>query len=69
MGEVMVTGDDAVALNRLVTNDLEDCGRPGLFTAMCLPTGGIVDDLVIYRFTRQRLLICCNAANRQKDFA
>ncbi|MGC6417285.1 MAG: glycine cleavage system aminomethyltransferase GcvT [Bradymonadia bacterium] len=71
MGEVMVTGDDAVAaLNRLVTNDLERIADgQACYTAMCLPTGGIVDDLVIYRFSRQRLLICCNAANREKDFA
>lgn len=70
MGEVIVTGDDAVgAVNRLITNNLERIADgQAVYTAMCLPTGGIVDDLVIYRFSRQRVLIVCNAANRTKDF-
>ncbi len=71
MGEIDVRGPDAVAaVNRLVTNDLEAIADgQAAYTAMCLPTGGIVDDLVVYRFSRERVFICCNAANRQKDFA
>ncbi|MBV71245.1 MAG: glycine cleavage system protein T [Myxococcales bacterium] len=71
MGEIDVTGENAVhALNRLVTNDLTRINDgQACYTAMCLPSGGIVDDLVIYRYSEQRLLICCNAANREKDYA
>lgn len=70
MGEIEITGDDALgATNRLVTNDLERIvDGQACYTAMCLPSGGIVDDLVIYRYSRQRILICCNASNRTKDF-
>ncbi len=71
MGEIEIVGDDAVgALNRLVTNDLEKISDgQACYTAMCYPHGGIVDDLVIYRYGRESVLICCNASNRAKDFA
>ena len=71
MGEIDVRGDDAVAaVNGLITNDLEAVADgQACYTAMCTPTGGIVDDLVVYRFSRQRVFICCNAGNREKDFA
>ena len=71
MGEVEVSGEDAVgALNRLVTNNLEAIADgQACYTAMCYPHGGIVDDLVVYRRSRQSVLICCNASNRERDFA
>ncbi|MCA9540307.1 MAG: glycine cleavage system aminomethyltransferase GcvT [Myxococcales bacterium] len=71
MGEIEIEGDDAVgAFNRLITNDLEAIADgQACYTAMCQPDGGIVDDLVVYRFSRQHVLVCCNASNRDKDFA
>lgn len=71
MGEIDVRGPDAVAaFNRLITNDLEAIADgQALYSPMCQPDGGIVDDLVIYRFSRERIFICCNASNRAKDFA
>ncbi|MCB9524407.1 MAG: glycine cleavage system aminomethyltransferase GcvT [Myxococcales bacterium] len=71
MGEVEVLGDDAVAaFNRLITNDLEAIpDGQALYTAMCTPAGGIVDDLIVYRLSRQRVFVCVNASNRAKDFA
>ncbi len=71
MGEVIVTGEDAVAaVNTLITNDLEKIADgQACYTAMCMPNGGIVDDLVVYRMSRQKVLICVNASNREKDFA
>jgi aminomethyltransferase len=71
MGEVELTGPRALEVaNDLVTNDvgrLVDGGA--LYTAMCHPHGGIVDDLIVYRLGPERVFICVNAANRQKDFA
>ena len=70
MGEVIVTGDDAVAaVNTLITNDLENIADgQACYTAMCMPNGGIVADLVVYRINRTEVLICVNASNRDKDF-
>lgn len=70
MGEVEVRGPKALeAVNQLITNDLEKAkDGQALYTAMCREDGGIVDDLVVYRFSREHIFICVNAANRDKDF-
>jgi aminomethyltransferase len=71
MGEVEFTGPRALeTVNRIITNDLEriEDGQ-ALYTVMCKPEGGIIDDLVVYRFGPERIIICVNAANRAKDFA
>lgn len=70
MGEVEVRGPKALAaVNRLITNDLERASNgQALYTAMCRSDGGIVDDLVVYRFSPEHIFICVNAANRDKDF-
>lgn len=71
MGEVEVTGADALsAVNRLITNDLSVAqDGQAQYTAMCREDGGIIDDLVVYRFSEERVLICVNASNREKDAA
>ncbi len=70
MGRTWAEGPDTEKfLNYLVTNDvdkLEPYG--GLYTVMCMPTGGIVDDLILYKFTPEKYLVVYNASNRDKDF-
>lgn len=69
MGEADVVGPDAVGfLNHLVTNDVERLfpGR-ALYTPMCYPNGGVVDDLIIYRRAPEAFLLCLNAGNTAKD--
>lgn len=54
--------------HRLVTNDvlgLED-GQI-CYTPMCLPNGGIVDDLLVYRYGKEKILLVVNASNHDKD--
>ena len=71
MGEVKVSGPEVEAwLQRLVTNDVSklDVGR-ALYTVMCRPDGGIVDDLLVYRLGTNEYLLVVNAANTQKDIA
>ena len=68
MGELEVTGPDALALvDSLVTNDL---GRvvagQALYTCACNEAGGVLDDLIVYRRADDRLLVVCNAANHAK---
>jgi aminomethyltransferase len=70
MGEIWLTGPDALGFaDYLVTNDIAglDDGQVA-YSPMCLETGGIVDDLLVYRLSRERLLLVVNAANRAKDF-
>ena len=71
MGEIEVVGPDAVRyLDRLVTNDVSKL-FPGrvLYSTMCQPDGGVVDDLIIYCRGAQDFLVCVNASNTDKDFA
>jgi aminomethyltransferase len=70
MGEIRIKGKEALAyVQKLVTND---CGRakPGkaVYTPVCLPSGGIVDDMIVYKFGDDDFFICVNAANREKDY-
>lgn len=70
MGEVFLRGTEALsAANRLFTNDLTrlEAGQ-AMYTAMCRPSGGIIDDLIVYRLSDTEILVCVNASNRQKDF-
>jgi aminomethyltransferase len=71
MGEVFVRGPRAFdAVQWLVTNDLSRLSDgEALYTVMCNETGGVVDDLVIYRLGAEEYLVCVNAANRAKDLA
>ncbi|MGI5843592.1 MAG: glycine cleavage system aminomethyltransferase GcvT [Candidatus Xenobium sp.] len=73
MGEIEVTGPGATAyLNYMVTNDVERL-EPGqcLYTCMCGADGGILDDLLVYRFPdmqggERRFWLVVNASNRLK---
>lgn len=69
MGEALVTGPDAEKfLDYLLPNKI--AGTPvgkGVYSPMCHPTGGVVDDLIVYRLRESEFLLCLNAANTQKD--
>jgi aminomethyltransferase len=71
MGEIRVQGPRALeAIQRLVTNDAARLavGR-GMYSPMCTPEGGIVDDLTVFRVGEQVYLMVVNAATRIKDLA
>jgi aminomethyltransferase len=70
MGEVIFRGPKALeALNRAFTNDLSKVADgQAQYGCLCRETGGIVDDVVVYRRGAEDLLVCVNAANRAKDF-
>lgn len=69
MGEVEVRGKDAFDfVQRLTTNDVSKLA-PGdvQYSAMCYKDGGIIDDLLVYRFEDHFMLVI-NASNIDKDF-
>lgn len=71
MGEVDVRGPEAGRfLNHLVTNDVAKL-YPGrvLYSPMCYPTGGVVDDLLVYMRGTDDYFLCINAGNIAKDLA
>ena len=71
MGEFEFTGPDAVrTVDRLVTNDVSQLkDGQALYTTMCYESGGIVDDLLVYRLAGDHVLACVNATRRSVDAA
>ena len=71
MGEVDFRGEGALsAIQKLVTNDASKLvDGKSLYTAVCYPDGGIVDDCIVYRFAPDHYRIVVNAANIDKDVA
>ncbi|HET7224946.1 MAG TPA: glycine cleavage system aminomethyltransferase GcvT [Candidatus Eisenbacteria bacterium] len=70
MGEFRVRGRQAGAfLQRMVTNDVlgAEVGQ-AVYSPMCRPDGGIVDDLIVYRFA-DHWMVVVNASTTAKDFA
>ncbi len=68
MGELVVEGPEAaLAVNTLVTNDVSklEVGQ-ALYTVCCNEAGGILDDLIVYRLEDDKVLVVCNASNREK---
>ena len=71
MGEVDVKGAGAEAfLNYLLTNDVTKM-YPGrvLYSPMCYPDGGVVDDLLVYQRGADDYFLCINAGNTARDLA
>ncbi len=71
MGEVHVEGPDAEAyLNYLVSNNVAKLAdNQAQYSTLPNKQGGLVDDLVIYRRSRERFLVVVNASNTDKDFS
>lgn len=71
MGRVVAHGAGAESyLQRLVTNDVAAVERHrSIYTLMCNESGGVIDDLIVYREAADHFLIVVNASNRDKDLA
>lgn len=70
MGEIEVKGSDALAnIQQWITNDASkiEIGQ-AMYSPMCYPDGGCVDDLLVYRLQADRYLLVVNAANIDKDY-
>ena len=70
MGEFQVRGSGAMEfIQRAVTNDVASLAvGQALYSPMCRPDGGIVDDILVYR-AGDHFMLVVNASNIAKDFA
>ena len=71
MGEIWVKGERALEfLQHITTNDVAKL-YDGKVQYSCMPNGrgGIVDDILVYRFSDTKYMLCVNAANIDKDWA
>ncbi|MCF0180292.1 MAG: glycine cleavage system aminomethyltransferase GcvT [Bacteroidales bacterium] len=69
MGEVTVTGLEAERfVNYIFTNDITDAPLGKIYYGMMLyPTGGVVDDLLVYKRGENDFFLVINAGNIDKD--
>jgi aminomethyltransferase len=71
MGEVYITGPKAYDLIEYITSNDVSSLYDGRIQYSCLPNdqGGIVDDLLVYKYNQEKFLLVINASNIDKDLA
>lgn len=71
LGKIEVSGIGAlIFLNRIFTNDLNRIGGGSAqYNLLCDSSGGVIDDLIIYRYDDEKFLLVPNAANCAAVFA
>ena len=70
MGEFYVHGEEAETfLQSVLSNDISVLNK-GQAQYNCIPneTGGIIDDLILYKFEDNRYMMVVNASNIEKDW-
>lgn len=70
MGEIEIRGKEAERFCQYITtNDVRAVKEfQAQYTLFCNPEGGVVDDVILYKFSREKYLFCVNASNTQKDY-
>jgi len=70
MGEILIEGSAAEKfIQHLVTNDISNMKEGKvIYSPMCYPDGGTVDDILVYKFSNIKYLLVVNASNTEKDY-
>ena len=70
MGEFFVKGENALALIQKVSSNDASKLTVGKAQYSCMPneTGGVVDDLLIYKIAEEEYMLVVNASNIEKDW-
>ena len=69
MGQIRIKGKDSLTfLEKLLPSNLKTL-YPGkaLYSILCLPTGGMIDDLIVYCLSSKNYLLCVNSTFKDKD--
>jgi aminomethyltransferase len=71
MGEFIVEGNDAVAfVDYLITNEFKNSElKKAVYSPLCRDNGTVIDDLIAYKLSSNKVLICVNASNINKDWS
>jgi len=65
LGKIEIKGEGALTfLNKIITNDLNKIGNTNAqYNLLCDESGGVIDDLIVYRYSDDHLFLIPNAAN------
>lgn len=71
MGEIAITGAAAWEFaDFVVSNNVGKLGAGQIcYTVACNKDGGVLDDLLVYKFSKERILLVANATNTEKIFS
>ncbi len=71
MGRTKISGPGATALlQRLTTNDVDSLApSEAQYSLLTNPSGGIIDDIIVYRESADAYLVVINASNTEKDLS
>ncbi|MBU2590880.1 MAG: glycine cleavage system aminomethyltransferase GcvT [Nitrospinota bacterium] len=71
MGEIDIKGEEVIPfLQYILVSDISGMKEGDVsYSLMCLPNGGIVDDLLVYKISDKYFMLCVNASNKDKDLA
>jgi len=69
MGEAYLRGPDAKATVAKLTTNAVESAPPGkaVYTLLCTPSGGVVDDCIFYKRSDTEFFVIVNASNQAKD--
>src|SRR5690554_5947392 len=67
MGEIRIKGKEASDfLNYVSTNNIKKINDKQIqYHIFCLESGGVIDDMLVYKFNSEDLWLVCNASNQE----
>lgn len=70
MGRFEVVGNKAFPfIQRIIANDAGKLADKQVqYTPICNEQGGILDDILVYKWHKERFMLVVNCANKEKDF-
>jgi aminomethyltransferase len=70
MGEFFVTGPESIDfVDSIITNDFKNAEMlKAIYSPLCREDGTVIDDLIAYKLSNEKVLICVNASNIEKDW-
>ena len=71
MGELEITGSEAeLFLNTILTNDIKKLSDNKVqYTLLLNENAGIIDDILVYKYSKDKYWIIANASNKDKDLS
>lgn len=69
MGQIRIKGKESLSfLEKILPSQISSMtAGQALYSALCLPTGGLIDDLIIYCISQEEYFLCVNSAFKDKD--
>ena len=71
MGEIEIRGKDTLSFCQYLTSNdiLKVSDNQAQYTLICNHKGGVVDDVIVYKFSDEHIFICANASNASKVYS